>query len=475
MEGKNKIWAMLLFLVILVTGIFWFKPDQTLHEGMIINTAVPSEIDLSNEDNGIDGRYISQAQIIAFDPQESSADPVLLTEDFYSARSPEVSYDGRRLLFAGQKTAGELWQIYIKDLITYEVVQVTHCPVNCTDPAWLPDGRILFSRLDEMEPAGQVHVLYACHADGCCMERLTFHPESAIASSVTNDGRIITLSARQYSDLGERQYLALRTDGTKSELFYKGDNKNFPVSRCWEGNDGRIYFIENGMQADQVMSIDFGHPLSSRKLVLKSKKRTFHSIYPFSEDQLLVSARLDDEAEFGLYLVDSQTGEIKDQVKSSDRYHLIEPVLTRNRQTPLKLPAIVDMTKGKGTFLCHDSGLSTIAINNEDKDKETYKVQVYGLDEMLGEVPVEEDGSFYVEVDADIPVRFQTVNAAGEVLRGPSAWVWVRPNERRSCIGCHEDRELAPENRVPDALYSGMVSLPEGLRTEPVVLSDKSK
>ena len=77
--------------------------------------------------------------------------------------------------------------------------------------------------------------------------------------------------------------------------------------------------------------------------------------------------------------------------------------------------------------------------------------------------------SFYIELDADMPVRFQTIDKDGEVLRGPSAWIWLRPGERRSCIGCHEDRELAPENKVPEALYTGIVSLPQGTRTESIV------
>jgi hypothetical protein len=155
-------------------------------------------------------------------------------------------------------------------------------------------------------------------------------------------------------------------------------------------------------------------------------------------------------------------------------YHLIEPVAVQPREVPMKLPPVVDSTTDKGTLLCHDADLSMTAHNGVEGEKlKTHKVQVFGTDGILGEVEVEEDGSFYIEVDADKPVRFRTLSVDGKVLRGPSAWVWVRPNERRSCIGCHEDRELAPENRVPDALYSGMVSLPEGKKAETIVLSDK--
>ena len=32
------------------------------------------------------------------------------------------------------------------------------------------------------------------------------------------------------------------------------------------------------------------------------------------------------------------------------------------------------------------------------------------------------------------------------------AWIWVRNHEPRGCIGCHEDPELVPENRMVDAV-----------------------
>jgi hypothetical protein len=90
---------------------------------------------------------------------------------------------------------------------------------------------------------------------------------------------------------------------------------------------------------------------------------------------------------------------------------------------------------------------------------EASKIQVLGLNNMIGETEVAEDGSFYLELKADQPVRFQTLNDSGDVLRGPSSWMWVRPNERRGCVGCHEDRELTPENVVPLAIEKAPVAM----------------
>ena len=107
-----------------------------------------------------------------------------------------------------------------------------------------------------------------------------------------------------------------------------------------------------------------------------------------------------------------------------------------------------------------NSNISYVTQNEGfDSISKIRKVEILGLEKIIGEVEVETDGSFYIEITADTPVRFLTKGEDNEVLSGPSSWVWVRPNERRSCIGCHEDRELVPENEVPLAINKEPVSI----------------
>jgi hypothetical protein len=85
-------------------------------------------------------------------------------------------------------------------------------------------------------------------------------------------------------------------------------------------------------------------------------------------------------------------------------------------------------------------------------------VRVLALDEgtqhetSLGEATVEPDGSFYIAVPPDQPVRFELLDGMGRVVRAQRSWIWSRSGEERGCVGCHEDRALAPENRWPLAL-----------------------
>ncbi len=83
-----------------------------------------------------------------------------------------------------------------------------------------------------------------------------------------------------------------------------------------------------------------------------------------------------------------------------------------------------------------------------------------GIDTTYGVVEVEEDGSFQLKVMADTPFRIRTLDENGNVVGGPCSWLWLRPNERRGCIGCHEDPELAPENKVSLAIRKSPVIIP---------------
>ena len=68
----------------------------------------------------------------------------------------------------------------------------------------------------------------------------------------------------------------------------------------------------------------------------------------------------------------------------------------------------------------------------------------------MGEAPVEDDGSFHIEIPADLPVQLQLLDEEGLAL-ATCDWIWVKPREYRGCIGCHEDPELTPPNRFVQA------------------------
>ena len=80
--------------------------------------------------------------------------------------------------------------------------------------------------------------------------------------------------------------------------------------------------------------------------------------------------------------------------------------------------------------------------------------------QILGYGVVEPDGSFKLQVPADIPLALQVVDAEGRAFQTHTNWIQVRPGERRTCDGCHSPRRGA-------ALNSGasVNTLPAALKT----------
>jgi hypothetical protein len=70
----------------------------------------------------------------------------------------------------------------------------------------------------------------------------------------------------------------------------------------------------------------------------------------------------------------------------------------------------------------------------------------------LGTAPVHSDGSFFVEVPADVPIRFQLLDQDERMLIHETDFLYVRAGETKGCVGCHENRKDATPNAHPLAL-----------------------
>jgi hypothetical protein len=81
---------------------------------------------------------------------------------------------------------------------------------------------------------------------------------------------------------------------------------------------------------------------------------------------------------------------------------------------------------------------------------ETQDSQGHAL--VTGTTPVDPDGSFFVKVPGDKPIRFSLLDSKGAVVRQEHGWFYIRQGEQRICTGCHTGPERASENRVPAVL-----------------------
>ena len=84
---------------------------------------------------------------------------------------------------------------------------------------------------------------------------------------------------------------------------------------------------------------------------------------------------------------------------------------------------------------------------------------------VLGEAPVEEDGSAFFRVPSGMSVFFQALDADGLAIQTMRSLTYVQPGQTLACVGCHESRHEAPiakttiaMRRAPSKLAPG----PEG-------------
>ena len=281
------------------------------------------------------------------------------------------------------------------------------------------------------------------------MKRITFNPHTYLASNVLSDGRVLTIGRQVFPYQGVPVYMVLRPDGTKSELFYKsaeGCNLSGPG---FETNNGKIVFIEsdkNNPGKGNLISISYNRPLHSRVNLSSEIKGDFHSVFAQQSGNLLVSYRKSVSDRYALYEFNPEKKELGKAIYSNNDYDVIEAVVTGKHERPKKLPSEVDMGVKTGLLLCQD--IHFLDVPSSSNSSKSSRIKIVGIDSTLGAFDVAEDGSFYLKVVADKPFQIQTVDKDGHVSHSSCGWIWLRPNERRGCVGCHEDPEIVPANRV---------------------------
>ncbi|MCY2989030.1 MAG: hypothetical protein NTY19_14340, partial [Planctomycetota bacterium] len=194
--------------------------------------------------------------------------------------SPELSYDGRTILFAySQAQAKETYQwapeysyhIFKVNADGTGLVQLTDGAWDDFDPCWLPNGRIAFvsERRGGYLRCGRhcpVYTLHSMEPDGSDIVRLSYHETHEWNPSVTNDGMLV-YSRWDYVDRDTNIAHHLWTsypDGRDPRSFHG----NYPVrreSRPWM--EMRIRAIPGSNKFVASTGAHHGHEFGSLVLI----------------------------------------------------------------------------------------------------------------------------------------------------------------------------------------------------------------
>lgn len=452
----NSIWNC---KYIFILCIFLFSCSTKDFEGYIVAVEV-------SDDNPDLNENTTRSRIILIDQEDTENPAKVLTDDFYAANSVQVSYDGKKILFSGKKSTESKWQIWEMELRNKKAIQITNCQENCTDPSYMPLGKFAFSREIMNEETGKsMFTLFTGKLDGTNIKQITFYPYSNFATTMLEDGRFITVNKQVLQEQESATYYVMRPDGTKALLYYTGDKGSKISGRAWETAGGPVYFIECSKMNNNrcsVISVHRNRPLNTRKNHSEGINGDFRSVFATKTGKCIVTYRSEGSENYGVYHFDAEHNSLGEQIYTDPGYHILDAVVVEKIERPRDLPSAVDLSKETGLLLCQDINFTGMPV--QDTNKKACKIELLGYDESYGIVDVENDGSVYMKLKADIPFRIRTLDKNNKIIHGPSAWIYIRPNERRGCIGCHENQEMVPKNIVPLAV-----------KKEPVMMSLNSQ
>jgi len=418
----------------------------------------------------------------------------VVTGDWVCAADPAFNDDGSRLLFAGKRATDSFLQIWELSEGQAHPQRVVSCEADCITPVYLPNGRVLFASLlagEYEEHGGKLSFsLYDIGAGEQAPTRLTFNPSSEFEPVVLPDGRILHASwqhvGNHFWPSGLFALMLVNSDGTGVFPLTGHDRRPWlKRSPTVFGEDGVAFVASQRYEpfgAGTLLASSLNDPLAPYRTLAPASKGLVADAAGAMNGMVVVAANLTaGNGTFGLYRL--QGNELQLLFDDPD-YHELKPALVEGRPRPMTRISTVVPGTTFGYLLALNCYQTDRAVQGALKPGAIHRVRVLegapartdalrpsaflaapGREaepmiwpgsatgavpvRILGEVPVEADGSFYAKVPADRPLRVQLIDQEGFALVNQRAWFWVRPNERRACIGCHEDRELAPANATP--------------------------
>ena len=418
-------------------------------------------------------------------------------------RDPDLSWDAKHLVFAHKNAKDGSTSLYEIGVDGHGLRRLTDPEYQCTTPppvralgtghhditpAYLPDGRIVFT---STRPAGrvpcfnsEVDMLHVMNADGSNIRCLSVNNVNEFDPAPLPDGRIL-YGRWEYVDKTALYMQSLWTmlpDGTQeTALFANNIAKPTAVldARPVPGTSlvAASLTPHNGQAVGAIAIVD--PRLGKNELAAVVN---FTPEYPVQMDQGLRDGPCDPWplSENDVMFANNAIGghgiiELVDRAGHRELVHA-EPDISCYAPTlvkPRTRPMVVSETTSEddnGQFMVHDIYRGLAGVRRGDIKwlrivEETTRISgipgggrwwnqafliswqgAYVVKNILGVVPVHEDGSAYFEVPAGRALYFQALDERGREIQRMRTFVQAAPGVTRSCVGCHENKMTTPAN-----------------------------
>ena len=415
---------------------------------------------------------------------------------------PALSYDGKTILFCYKGSPNGNSIIYKINLDGTGLKQLTNLDAEGNPykgsggghhdvrPAWLPDGRIVFTstRYSGLVPCANngVAILHVMNADGSDIHTISVNNVTEFDPAVLPDGRIL-FGRWEYIDknaLTIQSLWSVYPDGT-NETAYFANNMVFPEAILQaKPVPGSPYLVvgtfapHNAPPRGTIAFIDISAGVQNSVSGKNDEKAITNLEYPdrptydrgqscdpWALDKTLVlySGQINNPTNGGklnsLMLIDDKGN--KTELLSNATIDLHNPIPILPRPVPPVLVDNTDRSKTTGSFFVTDVYQNLKGVKRGDVKwlrviEETSRVsaspgsnglnQTFSISAALawspkiyhGIVPVCEDGSVCFEAPSGRAIYFQLLDENYRLIRSMRTFIQAAPGTARSCTGCHE-------------------------------------
>lgn len=412
--------------------------------------------------------------------------PLTSFTDGYVAE-PELSWDGSHVIFCRRGEDNPWWQVWRVNLDGSELRQLTHGPYHHVGPVYLPDGRIVCasSRLgirDEYH-GYPCTGLVTMNPDGTGIRPIATNIGRDNEPAVLLDGRLVFSRLEVFYSRNKTELTlhAAHADGTQDVVLYGPERRRF-----WRDLDHGPRTPADGQEAPlthRVLRMTQPQPMPNGRDVIAvtqgglilvgrqrdretfvspdNKQRAYTTPFPLPDGRVLCASTLKtpdrEKVDLGIYLLNPRTRSLELVYNDPNTADFeARPVLARRR--PPTMPTAIQRHAYTGRFLCSSvydtqepgvksrgrlvrliEGMPMVARHSTQTNPwEVWKNHGGTLARVLGTVPLAADGSFYVEAPADRLLHFQVLDSNRRVVGNQLTWIYSRPGETKSCVGCHE-------------------------------------
>ena len=429
-------------------------------------------------------------------PHDPDAEPLeLVASPDGQILDCDLSYDGTKVLFSWRRASGEGYHLWTVNVDGTELTQLTDGEWHDYNACWLPDGHIAFLTTRAPQFAycwhAPVGILHRMAPDGSQLRKLSANYLNDFTPCVLDDGRII-YSRWEYVDrpaIPIQSLWTINPDGTNLSGFFGNrvlSPGTFMEARSIPGTGKIICTMtgHNGPTRGAIGVVDRSQGVNAQEAIVNVTPDTpvpnvdqgngntggsklYSCPLPLDSRRFLLSAS-------GPVLVRTIAGDCQAVALPAPadgmQFFNAQPVRPRFRPPVIAMqPTLYEPQTEYATIYLQDvyNGLEPYVARGDvkslrivrdmqktvriDPSKRAFGFQfpviscgaTYAGKDVLGEVPVDSDGSACFRVPADTPIYFMALDTQGRAVQRMRSFTHLMPGEVQGCIGCHEQRRHA--------------------------------